>query len=527
MQLVVGFSLLVALFVGALAVGTEKLLRQSIIDTAVSGAEQTGRVFADQELGHEEYRHGELAPTASRDLDVAVRKSSWVRSAKIWGPDGQAVYSSEGRSGAIEAGQAGTLRAAFGGTIQSDTSSGGDEGQGSERLLAVYVPITLPGDRRPRSVLEVALPYAPVQASIDRHTQSLALVLGVVALLFYFALLPSVLRGSRTLADHYEGRQIPLQRRLRRAIRNDELELHYQPKLNLRSGQVEGVEALLRWPLRDGTMVPPTDFIPLVEATAVMGELTAHVFELALRQSAAWRRAGIDLGVAVNISPCDLRDPHLPGRLARRAAAHEVRPEHITLEVTESAMSQSLDRDLQTLIALRGQGFRLSIDDFGTGESSLSRVHAVEFQEVKIDRSFIGRLDDERGQALVAGIIDLAQALGAKVVAEGVESEAAALRLAELGCDEIQGYHLACPLPPQELLDWLREHRWGGWDDGGASASAPRQAGLARSQQNGEPMVPRTMALSHAATTGAPGALERQAREHRAEGPGIVSGQPR
>lgn len=470
LQLVVGFSVLVALFVGALAVETERLLRQSILETAVSGAEQTGQVFADQEIGVEEYRHGGLAPTTPHDLDVAVRKSSWVRTAKIWDPALHVLYSSQPRPSRRGPDLAGTLQAALRGTIQSTQLNSTSEGTrpGSERQLAVYVPIILPGDRTPRSVLEVALPYAPVEASIDRHTKRLGLVLGVGALLFYCALLPSVLRGSRALADHYEGRQLPLQRRLRRAMRSDELALVYQPKLNLRSRRVESVEALVRWRLRDGTTVAPVDFIPLVEGTAVMQDLTAHIFELALHQSAEWTSEGIDLGVAVNISPGDLRDRGLPERLARRAAAFGVSPERVTLEVTEGAMSASLDDDLQTLVSLRAKGFNLSIDDFGTGESSLSRVHAVEFQEVKIDQSFSRHLEDERGPVLVAGIIDLARALGAKVVAEGVECRAAALCLERLGCDELQGYHLSRPLTPEQLAEWLRD-----FDGGGSEVSHP------------------------------------------------------
>lgn len=452
LQLVVGFSMLVAIFVAALAVGSGRLLRDSIQDAALSGARQTGQLLAELEVGPEEYQGRKLAATTPKDLDEVVERSPTLRVARLWGRDRELVYSSDrGRPGRPFPDPAG-LRTAFRGGIGSRVPSEGS----SERQLEIYVPITLPGDQRPRNVLELDLPYGPVQAKIDQRTKVLAVVLVLGALLFYLALLPTVLRGSRALADLYQARQNALQRRLR-AITNGEFALEYQPKLDLRTGRVEGVEALLRWRLADGSTVPPADYIPLVEPTPVMRELTMHVFELAAGQSAIWAEQGVDLDIAVNISACNLREEDLPDRLAGVTAAHRRSPAAFTLEITESAMSQRPERDLQTLIDLRARAFKLSIDDFGRGESSLSRVDAIEFQEIKIDRSFVRQLDTEGDSVLVAGIIDLAHALGAKAVAEGVESAAAAHHLTKLGCDAMQGFHLARPLPPGELEEWLRE----------------------------------------------------------------------
>ncbi len=453
LQLLVGFSVLVAVFVAALAVALGRLLQDSIQDAALAGAEQTGQLVAELELGPEEYKGRQLAATAPKDLDIVVERSASLRVARLWGRAHELVYSSDRDRLGRPLPDLGALRTAFHGEIESHVSSEGS----SERLLKIYVPISLAGDRRPRNVLELHLPYAPVQATIDHRTKTLAVVLVLGALLFYLALSPSVLRGSGALADLYAARQAPLQRRLRRAIGNHKLALDYQPKLDLRTGRIEGVEALLRWRLGDGSMVPPADYIPLVEPTAVMEELTMHVFELAARQSAAWAEQGIDLDIAVNISACNLCEGDLPDRLARLTAAHGRHPASFTLEVTESAMSQRPDRELDTLKALRARGFKLSIDDFGTGESSLSRVGAIEFQEVKIDRSFMRQLDDRGDPTLVARIIDLAHALGARAVAEGVESEAAAHHLTRLGCDAMQGFHLARPMPPGELAEWLRD----------------------------------------------------------------------
>ncbi len=318
------------------------------------------------------------------------------------------LYSDRGTSDAPSP-RSGPLRTAVADETASAVS--GLEGAGG-RLLEIYVPIRLAGDRRPGDVLELHLPYAPVEATIEQRTMSLALVLGVGALLFLCALMPSVLRGSRALADLYEARQMPLQRRLRRAMRDGELALAYQPKLDLHTGEISGVEALLRWRPATGRAIPPGEFVPLVEATAVMEALTSHVFELAVRQSAAWAREGIELDVAVNISACNLRDEGLAQRMAERSVAYGLRPESFTLELTESGVSNAPDRELETLRSLRARGFKLSIDDFGIGESSLSRIDLVEFQEVKIDRSFIRHLGEERDPVLVAGIIDLVQAPG-------------------------------------------------------------------------------------------------------------------
>ncbi len=449
--LLLGFSVLVAIFVASLAVGLGRLLRDSIRDAALSGAEQTGQLFAELEIGEEEYAGRQLAADTPGDLDIVVESSATLRVARLWSQERKLLYASDRAMPDRAFPDHRALRKAFDGRIESQVSGVG----ASERLLRIYVPIRLAGDLRPRSVLEVHLPYAPVQAAIDQRTRNLATVLVLGALLFYLALLPSVLRGSRALADLYEARQVPLQRRLRRAMRNGELALHYQPKLDLRTGRIDGVEALLRWRLEDGSMVPPADYIPRIEPTQVMEALTMHVFAFAVGQSAAWAAQGIDLDIAVNISVCNLREADLPDRLAGLTAAHGRSPADFTLEVTESAVGQHADLELRTLMGLRARGFRLSIDDFGTGESSLSRVDAIEFQEVKIDQSFMRKLVGD--PTVVAGIVNLAHALGARAVAEGVESAAAARQLAELGCDAIQGFHLARPMPADELTAWLRD----------------------------------------------------------------------
>jgi EAL domain-containing protein (putative c-di-GMP-specific phosphodiesterase class I) len=441
---------LVAIFVATLAVGLGRLLKDGISEAALAGAEQTGQLFAELEIGEEEYDGRNLAADTPEDLDAVVEDSDSLRVARLWGPARQLLYASDRESGRAEPNED-ALRKAFGGRIASQVSGGGE----AESTLTIHVPIVLPGENRPRSVLELHLPYAPVQAEIDYRARNLTAVIVVTALLFYVALLPSVLGGSRALAAIYDARQIPLQRRLRRAMRDGEIDLHYQPKLDLGTGRIDGVEALLRWRLKDGSIVSPADYIPLIETTPVIRDLTMHVFERAVGQSARWAEQGMDIRIAVNISICNLRETEFPERLTQVTVAHGCSPRNFTLEVTESTVGGDADLESRTLRELRRRGFTISIDDFGTGESSLGRVDSAEFQEVKIDRSFLRKLDVD--PTVVAGIINLAHALGARAVAEGVETSAAARQLGELGCDAIQGFHVAPPLPADELLRWLCE----------------------------------------------------------------------
>jgi EAL domain-containing protein (putative c-di-GMP-specific phosphodiesterase class I) len=446
--LLLGFSVLVAIFVASLAIGLGRLLHDSIREAAVSGAEQIGQLVAELEIGEEEYAGRDLAPETPADLDDVVEDSDSLLLARLWDPEFHLLYASDRNLGRAQPNIV-KLQKAFDGEIASRVAHDGEE----EPVLEIYVPIELEEDLRPRSVLEVHLPYEAVQEAIDYRTRNLTAVIVVGALLFYLALLPSVLRGSRALADLYDARQIPLQRCLRRAMRDEELTLVYQPVLDLQSRKIIAVEALLQWRLEDGSIVPAGDYIPLVENTPLIQALTMHVFERAAAQSARWEQQAINVRIAVNVSICNLREHDFAERLTRVAAAHARSPAHFTLEVTESAVSRQAELELRTLKALRRCGFTISIDDFGTGESSLSRVDSVEFQEVKIDRTFMRKLEVD--PTVVSGIINLAHALGARTVAEGVESRAVARRLAILGCDAMQGFYLARPMPADEFPAWL------------------------------------------------------------------------
>jgi diguanylate cyclase (GGDEF)-like protein len=234
---------------------------------------------------------------------------------------------------------------------------------------------------------------------------------------------------------------------LRRAVNENRLEIHYQPKINLASRQVIGVEALARWP-HAGGFVPPAEFIPVIEQTGLIRPFTKWILDTALCQLSEWWRSGHAVSMAVNLSPYNLRDPELPGQLSELMQKWEVDGNSLVLELTESAFLHDHGRMLETLTRLQAMGIKLSIDDFGTGYSSLSQLKKLPVREVKIDQSFIRDMISDKDDAMIVhSIVELAHNLGLGVVAEGVETREALHDLLKLGCDMAQGYHLGRPQP--------------------------------------------------------------------------------
>jgi diguanylate cyclase (GGDEF)-like protein len=244
---------------------------------------------------------------------------------------------------------------------------------------------------------------------------------------------------------------------LRRALdTGDEFELVFQPKANLRAGAVTGVEALLRWHHPSLGAVPPDEFVTLAERTGLVNRLTTLVLERGIAQAGRWRRAGIEIGMSLNVSVVNLLDASLPDRLDDLLAEHGVPAGSITLEVTETALMRDPDLTHDVLTRLDGRGVRLSIDDFGTGHSSLAYLKRLPVQEVKIDRCFVADLATNHNDLVIARtVIGLAGNLSLSCVAEGVEDQHTWDLLRALGCEEAQGYHLARPLPAAELQDFL------------------------------------------------------------------------
>ncbi len=244
--------------------------------------------------------------------------------------------------------------------------------------------------------------------------------------------------------------------RLDRAIAGDELILHYQPQIDLRTSEVYGVEALVRWNHPVEGLIPPDRFISTAEQTGAIVPLTAWVLEKALSQSRAWREAGIDLIMSVNISRQNLRDPELCRTVSSALTRHEVPSDRLCLELTESIVMADVEEALRVLRSLSSLGVHLSIDDFGTGYSSLSYLSRLPVEELKIDRSFVQRMaTDPNDATIVASTIGLGRSLGLRVVTEGVENADTLALLGTLDCDAAQGFHFARPLPPQDFDRWL------------------------------------------------------------------------
>ncbi|MGI9147231.1 MAG: bifunctional diguanylate cyclase/phosphodiesterase [Chloroflexota bacterium] len=247
---------------------------------------------------------------------------------------------------------------------------------------------------------------------------------------------------------------------LRQAISSEQLTLYYQPIVDCDSQDVVGVEALVRWQHPQYGLVPPDDFIPFAEQTGLIKPLTRWVLGTALRQCRAWQDGGLDLRVAVNLSAHDVQDLSLPGLISRHLADSGVEPSHLTVELTETALMADPERALNTLARLGDMGVEIAIDDFGTGYSSLSYLTRLPAHQLKIDRAFVSGLADETRQtAVVRSTIELGHTLGLKVVAEGVEDEVTCELLSDLGCDRVQGYHFARPMPARDIARWCTERR--------------------------------------------------------------------
>ena len=250
-------------------------------------------------------------------------------------------------------------------------------------------------------------------------------------------------------------------RQLRKAIERDQLRLEYQPKADMRTGRIVGVEALARWQPPRRSLVAPAEFIPRAERSGpTIQALTEWTLNAAMQQAREWQLEGHRLTVAVNISPRSILDATLSETIGKLLARWDVAPALIQLELTETAVFGIADpaRVTSTLRELSDMGLLLALDDFGTGYSSLARLRDLPIDKVKIDQSFVTHMDEHPNDALIVrSVIALAKSLGMRVVAEGVEREPVWRRLTDLGCDIAQGNYLSPPLEPRPLIAWVRQ----------------------------------------------------------------------
>jgi EAL domain-containing protein (putative c-di-GMP-specific phosphodiesterase class I) len=259
--------------------------------------------------------------------------------------------------------------------------------------------------------------------------------------------------------DRYSPRRLRLAGALRQAIVDGEILLYFQPKAELDTGRIIGVEALARWRHPDLGLLGPAEFVPIAEQTGLIGPLTSHVLNEALAQVSRWRDQGLELSVAVNLSARSFLDAQLAAEIPPLLQRWDVEARLLELEITESMLMLDPGRAKATLDRLSGIGLSMSVDDFGTGYSSLANLKRLPVDGIKIDKSFvIDMAHDASDAAIVRSTIDLAHNLGLKVVAEGVENMETWRQLREHGCDLAQGFHVSRPLPGEELGRLIAAH---------------------------------------------------------------------
>jgi diguanylate cyclase (GGDEF)-like protein len=270
--------------------------------------------------------------------------------------------------------------------------------------------------------------------------------------------LGTVVAGYTAEHDEHSLDRLSLAADLRSAFDRDELWLAFQPQVDIATGRISGAEALIRWrhPVRGD--VPPGVLLPIAERTGLMQQLTLWVLDRAVSQAAAWRRAGLDVRMAVNVSAIVLVDATLPDRIAETLGRHALTADNLVVEVTEDAVMRDPRRAIEILGRIKALGVEIAVDDFGTGQSSLEQLKNVPADELKLDRSFVlGMADDAHDAAIVGSVVGLGRALGLRVVAEGVETPQVWQHLAALGCDVAQGFGLARPMPAPQFERWARE----------------------------------------------------------------------
>jgi diguanylate cyclase (GGDEF)-like protein len=260
--------------------------------------------------------------------------------------------------------------------------------------------------------------------------------------------------------DQHSVDGLGLVAQIRNAIENGELIVHYQPEVDLATGETRRVEALVRWEHPERGLLLPDSFIPLARQSALVRPITRFVLDAALGQCRAWRDAGLDVGVAVNLAGRDLGDSRLEEEVTEALRRFKLEPDVLELEIPESAIISERERIQKMLTRLSERGVRIAVDDFGSGYASLSHFKQLPVDVLKIDQSFVQNIgSDGDDEAIVRSTIDLAHSLGVTVVAEGVESEDVLQRLRGLGCDLAQGFCLAHPAPADDVTEWLLGRR--------------------------------------------------------------------
>jgi EAL domain-containing protein (putative c-di-GMP-specific phosphodiesterase class I) len=443
----------------------DAVLTQSLRSSAEQGAGATAKTLADFALTQKQLDRQRLTPEAKASLAQQLRLSSAIEAARVWARDGTLVIDTAFH-GTESDPPAGVLSAFDGQSITRLTSSAdeleesgqaAEDATASQDLIEVYLPIALPGGR-PRYVIEAFLNYQPANGLIAGAHRSLDVLLAGTSILLFIVLASLIVRAARRVVP--PGRDFKLERRLGRALRNGQIETVFQPKVHLLTGKQAGVEALVRWRQPDGTLVVPGDFLPPIENSGAMHDLTLTVLDQSIGQLAHWCSQGVEVeSVAVNIPSQSLLSARFEREVHTVLERYGLGPELLTLELTEASIVEQPELAAERIAALRELGVDVSIDDFGTRYSSLARISQFAVSELKIDRAFVsGMRHNEANLAVVKMVIELGDALGLRVVAEGIEVELDADELCRLGCAIGQGFLFARPMPGNEVPAWMERY---------------------------------------------------------------------
>jgi EAL domain-containing protein (putative c-di-GMP-specific phosphodiesterase class I) len=453
---------LLALVIGVAAVfGVTSITEEGVIQTAersaINDAELVSQVAFAGAISDGRLTRADLL--AGEAQLAAARRTLDIRRVIAWGPGGRILYSNHPvpRRSQPPSHVPPLVRQAMR-TDQTQAATGVDHSGNPE--FSAAVPLGAPGRRL---VAEFSFPRAAVQGQIDHIKRELYLAAGIGALLLYAALVALIARIAQRLPTRAERRREGALTRLAAALDHDELRLHFQPKFSIGLDDVLGVEALVRWEHPERGLLPPSEFVPLLETSHLLDRFTMAVLDSATEACRRWRAEGVDVPVAVNISAPALAGHDLAGQVAEALGRSGIPPAMLTLEITESAVMSAGPDATGTLCELRQMGIAIAIDDFGTGHSSLRRLGSLPLDELKIDRSFVTALgSDEHAVGVLRLIIDLGRQMGLCITAEGVETHRELEQLAGLGCDAVQGFLLAPPMAEHELVRLLAAGRGDG-----------------------------------------------------------------
>jgi EAL domain-containing protein (putative c-di-GMP-specific phosphodiesterase class I) len=443
----------------------DTVLTRSLNSSAEQGASATAKTLADFALTQRQLQETRLGPAAKAELTKQLRDSDSILSARLWAPNGELVLDTAFHRD--EASPPAGVLAAFDGTGTTRLTSGAEELEEAgldpqqigtdKQFIEVYLPIAPPGGS-PRYVIEAFLAYEPASGLIASAHHSLDVLLAVASVFLFIALTWLITRTARLVVP--PGRDFQLERRLRRALHAGQIETFFQPKVALQSGEILGVEALVRWRKPDGTVIAPGEFLPPIENSDAMHDLTLAVLDQSVAQLSHWRAQGLDIGsVAINIPSQSLLSQGFEDDVRATLERYRVVPRKLTLELTEASIVDQPELAAERIAALRGVGVDVSIDDFGTRHSSLARISHFAVSELKIDRAFVaGMRSSEADLAVVKMVIDLGKALGLRVVAEGIETDEDAAALTVMGCPIGQGFLYARPMPGTDVCEWARRY---------------------------------------------------------------------